>query len=288
MGALACQAASSTEPPGAEYETEDQDLGTQNNDAPRHVGARGEEHMSTTTLARTRALALGLGLGLGCELPAALGLTPATPALAAAEPDGAAEVERLQRENEALKRRVEELETRGGAADAPGRGYTVGPPQPPARGAAAAPRLTTISEAGTRTVSTGASRLEVTRGSRAPQWVAFRYERAGDQPVRAITMDLHTQFSGGIYRRVKSLALSVDGDRIDCPVTSYDARPVTGGGPRRRVSRDHEELTVEIPVSALRRMAGAQAVTGSLGPVAFALRRDQLASLRALDESVGN
>lgn len=248
--------------------------------------------MSILTLARTRGLALALAL----EMPAALSLMPATSAFATDEPDGTAEVERLTTENEALKRRLEKLEAHGrsdpGEAadtdDSEAAGNIVVPAAPPAGGAADVSRLTTITEAGTRTVSTGASRLEVMRGSRAPQWVAFRYERAGDQLVHEITMDLHTQFSGGIYRHVKTLALSVDGNRIDCPVTSYDARAVTGGGSRRRVSRDHEELTVTIPVAALQRMAAARAVTGSLGPVAFELTREQLASLRALGGTVGN
>ena len=252
--------------------------------------------MSTLTLARTRACTFTLALALASALAAALDLAPVTPALAgdatSDAPGDATEVERLTTENEALRRRVRELEARegdaqgaapeAGAAKEPG--YVVVKPAP----AADAARLTTITEAGTRTVSTGASPLDVTRGSRAQQWVVFRYQRAGEQPVRDITMDVHTQFSGSIYRRVKTLALTVDGERIDCPVAGYDARAVTGGGSRRRVTKNHEELTVTIPVATLRRMAAAQAVTGRLGPIGFTLTRDQLASLRALDGTVGN
>jgi hypothetical protein len=239
-------------------------------------------------LARGRALAFMLGFA-GV---AALALASVTPALATDEAGSATEVERLTTENEELKRRIEELEEREGAAtrslnDADEAGDVVVPAARPAGGTDAA-RLTTITGPGTRTVSTGASTLEVTRGSSAPQWVAFRYERAGEQPVRDITMDVHTQFSGSIYRSVKTLELSVDGDRIECPVTSYDSRAVTGGGSRRRVSRDHEEVTVTIPVTTLHRMAAAKSVTGSLGAVRFELTRDQIASLRALNGTVGN
>ncbi len=241
------------------------------------------------TLARRRTLVLSLGLAV-C---AALGFGAATPVVATEETDSATEAERLKTENEELRQRIDELEAREGAAersrDDEGAGGAIAVPAAPAAGGSAdAARLTTFTEAGTRTVSTGASRLEVTRGSRAPQWVAFRYARTGEQPVRNISMDVHTQFSGSVYRSVKTLALSVDGDRIDCPVTGYDSRAVTGGGSRRRVSRDHEALTVSIPVTALQRMAAAQAVTGALGPVKFELTRDQLASLRALDGTVGN
>jgi hypothetical protein len=242
-------------------------------------------------LAPARPHARALTLGLVAYL--ALGVAAAPPAVAADQGDDPTDVERLTTENEELRRRIEELEAREGAAarsgDESDAGGTVAvPAAPPAGGGPGAPRLTTITEAGTRTVSTGASRLEVTRGSRAPQWVAFRYQRTGEQPVRAVTMDLHTQFSGHTYRSAKTLELSVDGNRVDCPVTSYDSRAVTGGGSRRRVSRDHEVLTVSIPVATLRQLAAARAVTGSLGPVAFALTNDQLASLRALDGSVGN
>jgi hypothetical protein len=242
-----------------------------------------------TAMARERGRALAFILGISGL--AAMGLVPVTAALATDEADSATEVERLTTENEELKRRLEELEDREGAAtrsldDANEAGDVVVPAARPA--AADAARLTTITGPGTRTVSTGASRLEVTRGSSASQWVAFRYERAGEQPVRDITMDVHTQFSGSIYRSAKTLELSVDGDRIECPVTNYDSRAVTGGGTRRRVSRDHEEVTVTIPVTTLHRMATAKAVTGSLGAVAFELTRDQIASLRALDGTVGN
>jgi hypothetical protein len=242
------------------------------------------------TMARARGRGRAFILGfVGCV---AVGLAPVTPALATDEAGSATEVERLTTENEELKRRVQELEDREGAAsrtldDANEAGNVVVPAAPPAGGADAA-RLTTITGPGTKTVSTGASRLEVTRGSSAPQWVAFRYDRAGEQPVRDITMDVHTQFSGSIYRSAKTLELSVDGDRIECPVTNYDSRAVTGGGTRRRVSRDHEEVTVTIPVTTLHRMAAAKTVTGSLGAVGFELTRDQIASLRALDGTVGN
>jgi hypothetical protein len=230
-------------------------------------------------------------LPVALALAALVSLGAALPAGAADARDCPGELERLTAENERLRQRVGELEARvdalqGESDDLRVAAGIAGPAVTAEVEAAEAARLTTAVEAGTRTVTSGASPLEVHDGTRAPHWIVFRYVRTGEAPVPEIAMDLRTQFSGGIYRDAETLVLSVDGSPVECPVTSYRSRPVTGGGSRKRIRKDHEQLTVAIPRAALERMAAARTITGTLGPTAFALTDRQLASLRVIERSL--
>jgi len=149
------------------------------------------------------------------------------------------------------------------------------------------PLSTAVDEpSGTTTVTAAASRVRVTKGTRAKHWIAFRSARqsAGTEaPV--IQLYLSAKFSGGIYRGVKTLHLTVDGESFDCPVTAYRARPVTLGLPKKRIRRDDEFLTIALPPPAVARMDEASSVTGTLGRVELELSAAQLTALRAVVRS---
>jgi hypothetical protein len=146
------------------------------------------------------------------------------------------------------------------------------------------PLSTTVDEpSGTTTVTAAASKLRVTTGSRAKHWIAFRSARTGTAPGDPdIRLHLSTKFSGGIYRGVNTLRLSVDGESFECPVISYKARPVSLGSTKKRIRRDDEFLIIALPPPAVARMEAARRVTGRLGRVELTLSAAQLTALRAV------
>jgi hypothetical protein len=210
-----------------------------------------------------------------------LGLALVMPGGAGAEQDS--EVERLKAENERLKAELDELKSPTDEQKPDQREDR--PPareSPPSNYYAPAPKL--YQAPGTQTLQTQLSKLKVTHGSHANHWVSFRTERgSGTSPI---VMELKTKFSGGIYRNRKSLSLSVDGAPVECNVTDYKSRAVTGGSPHKRIRKDNETVTVEIPATAFETIGRAGNVEGTFGRVRFVFSQDQLTELRALIRNV--
>lgn len=214
--------------------------------------------------------------------------------LAHAEPGVPPDVQHLAAENARLAARIAELEARIADLQAENDDLKIvagvaPPPVGPAAAAKEPPQVTDTVAGNTRTVSAPGGLLKITHGSQADHWVGFRYQRPADArsgPVQVIAMDLRTKFSGRVYRNVKTLVLSIDGEDVDCPVTAYRARLITGGGTRKRIKKHDEFLSVAISTSAVDRILMGRQVGGRLGPVRFALTTQQLAALRVLRKSL--
>ena len=201
--------------------------------------------------------------------------------LAAAEPP--AELGRLRAENAQLRARLEALEAENQELK---RLAGVVPPETVEQAAAA--RLTTEFDAaaGVTTVATRPSPLDVTQGSRAEHSITLRHEQGGPEPTAGVMLLVATTFSGGIYRRVKTMHLRVDGREEECEVVGFRARPIMTGPPQRRIRRDHEWVTVAIGPPTLGRIASARNVSGALGRTRFVLTPEQLMSFRALQRRI--
>lgn len=201
--------------------------------------------------------------------------------------DPAAELQRLRDENARLKAENARLRSEKQTVEVEVEELREHTADLAEEAAAPPPLTTTVDEpTGTTTVTAEATRLQVTSGTRARHWVAFRSARAAtDSGSPRIYMYVSTNFSGGIYRGVDTLRLSVDGETFDCPVVSYKARPVTMGTTKKRLRRDNESLIVALPPAAVTRMEGASRVTGRLGRAEFTLSGAQLSAMRAVVRS---
>jgi hypothetical protein len=184
----------------------------------------------------------------------------------AAETD---DIQRLRTENAALRTRIEalerEVETLRALAD-------VAPDdtEPPVVATRA------DDETDGDGLMTRYIRLERRHGSNAPHFFTLTRDGSG-----ALTGRIETELSGGIYEHTRRVRLVIDDAAHEFPVTGYDKRRVTTGL-KRRIRRDHEDVTFAVAPDALAAMADARRVEIDLGRSAFVVPPRGLVALRLL------
>jgi hypothetical protein len=204
-----------------------------------------------------------------------------------AVPAAAGELDRLREENARLQQRVRDLE----AENAKLRGAT----NPGDRGLIAAleeraSEVVTVSpgqEPGSSRVETEPSRLEGMGGGKGRHWLIWRGQRppGGGRPGPA-SLVVDSIDSGGQYRDVHALQLTIDGAPMDIPVADYRMQINTTGrdtGARQK----GESVVVNVPIDTLQRLAEASRVNGKLGDLSFQLSPQQLADVREFAKRLG-
>jgi hypothetical protein len=200
----------------------------------------------------------------------------------------AREVERLREENARLQQRVRDLE----AENATLRGVT----RPSDRGLIAAleERATGAvvvspgEQPGASRVETEPSRLEGLGSGKSRHWLIWRAERpAGGGRPDAVSFTVDSVDSGGTYRDVQALQLTVDGAPIEVAVADYRMQINTTGrdtGGRQK----GESVTARMPIDTLTRLTQASSVSGTPGSTSFHLTPQQLADLREFLKRLGS
>src|SRR4029453_13625296 len=133
----------------------------------------------------------------------------------------AGELQRLREENARLQQRVRDLEAenaplRGGAsAGAPGLVAAL------QKRATDAVVVTPSEQPGASKVETEPSRLEGLGSGKSRHWIIWRAQRPAGGRADAASLIVDSVDSGGKYRNVKALRLTVDGTPVEIPVADY-------------------------------------------------------------------
>jgi len=198
-------------------------------------------------------------------------------ATAAADPG---EVERLRAENARLAERVRALEAERD------RLLERCPPAMAAAVERAADEKVAVTldrTGGDARATTERSRLVRTAGGHSKHWLTVRARRgAAPGNVTEAALVIDADASGGIYRGVRTLGLTVDGRTEELAVADYAAAQITTGARTPRPVSVAETVTVGLPPDTLARLAAASEVTGTLGSTAFRFTPEQLLAVRAL------
>lgn len=133
----------------------------------------------------------------------------------------------------------------------------------------------------TTTVTSRSEQLDVIAGSRAPHHMSLVLEYTGDTPPTdaGITWYLMTQRSGDDYRFADHVTLTLDGETLTLPVTSYDRqiRRTTRG-----TDNSDEQLTITVDADALRRISNAVTAQALVRGTRLTLGPDEIATFRAM------
>ena len=200
----------------------------------------------------------------------------------------AGEIEQLRGENARLQQRIRDLEaenaTLRGATSAGDRGLVAALQEH----ATEAVLVTPGEQPGASKVETEPSRLEGLGSGKSRHWIIWRAQRpAGGARADAASLIVDSVDSGGAYRDVKTLQLTVDGAPVDIPVADYRMQINTVG--RGTATRQQgESVTGRVPVDTLERMTAAANVSGKLGLTSFRLTPQQLADLREFMKRLGS
>lgn len=199
----------------------------------------------------------------------------------------AGEIERLREENARLQQRVRDLESENASL----RGAT----KPGDRGLIAAleeraSEVVTVSPGeapGSSQVETEPSRLEGMGGGKGRHWLIWRAQRpAGGGRPGAASLVVDSVDSGGQYKDVRALELTVDGTPVECAVADYRMQiNTTGRDPGAR--QKGESVVARVPIDTLQRLTEASSVSGKLGATTFQLSPQQLADLREFAKRLG-
>lgn len=199
----------------------------------------------------------------------------------------AGEVERLRAENARLQQRVRDLEaenvTLRGATNPGDRGLVAALQD----NAVEAVVVTPGAQPGASKVETEPSRLEGLGSGKSRHWIIWRAQRpAGGARADAASLIVDSVDSGGKYRDVKALQLTVDGTPVEIPVANYRMQ-INTVGRDTGVRQQGESVTARIPVDTLERLTAASSVSGTLGLMTFRLTPQQLADLREFVKRLG-
>ena len=199
----------------------------------------------------------------------------------------AGEVERLRAENARLQQRVRDLEaenvTLRGATNPGDRGLVAALQD----NAVEAVVVTPGAQPGASKVETEPSRLEGLGSGKSRHWIIWRAQRpAGGARADAASLIVDSVDSGGTYRDVKALQLTVDGTPVEIPVANYRMQ-INTVGRDTGVRQQGESVTARIPVDTLERLTAASSVSGTLGRMTFRLTPQQLADLREFVKRLG-
>src|SRR5262245_156666 len=201
----------------------------------------------------------------------------------------AGELERLREENTRLQQRVKDLEAenatlRGGGAPSD-RGLLTALQQ-----RASDAVVETPGEAGAATkVETEPSRLEGIGGGKSRHWIVWRAQRpAGGTRADSASLIVDTVDSGGRYRDVKTMLLTVDGTPVEIAVAGYRAQVTNVGRDTGAPRQQGESVTARVPADTLARLSTAASVSGTLGTTTFRLTPQQLADLREFAKRLGS
>jgi hypothetical protein len=188
------------------------------------------------------------------------------------------EVERLREENARLAERVRALESE--------RDRLLERCPPPVaaaveRAASEKVSVTVDEKRGGALATTDRSRLERTSGGQSKHWLTVRAHR-GSSGVERASLVIDADASGGAYRHVRSVQLSIDGRTEDLAVENYEAAQIATAARMPRPVSMAESVVVAVPPDTLARLADAHDVWGSLGSTRFRLTPEQLLAVRAL------
>lgn len=188
------------------------------------------------------------------------------------------ELERLRAENARLAERVRALE-----AERDGLLERCPPPVAAAVERAAAERVSVrVDEArGGTVLATERSRLERTSGGHSKHWLTVRVRR-GTAGVERASLVIDADASGGLYRDVDVVVLTVDGRTEQLTLENYETAQIATAGRTPRPVSVAESVVVAVPTDTLRRLGEAREVTGTVGRTSFRLSPEQLVAVRAL------
>jgi len=158
------------------------------------------------------------------------------------------------------------------------------PPEDRAGDEAAAITTTTDPATGASTVESRTIALPIERGDRSDHWmhlVMTDPDGGGPTPVSHITLIVQTQFSANIYRGVPMATVEVDGQSVQCPVMSYDAKRRGSAGAHRGQGLANETVHITISRKLLASLAAATQADLQIRHVRLRLGRDQLAQFLA-------
>ncbi len=184
-----------------------------------------------------------------------------------------AQMQQLQQENAQLKTQVQTLQ-----AENKRLMVLAGLVEPEDRALAQERKLETETDAGGQVTAAKSNPtvMVMTGGTRADHEVHLRYENS------QALLEIKGFFTGGIYRNVTNMELSVDGQPMSLPVTAYRSKR-QDFGTKVKIRADDEFVTLAVSREALAQIGKAQSVTGKLGRTTFNLTQDQVALFRALD-----
>ncbi len=199
----------------------------------------------------------------------------------------AGEVERLREENARLQQRVQDLEAENaalrGGANAGDRALVAALEEK----ATDAVVVTPGEQPGASKVETEPSRLVGLGGGKGRHWIIWRGQRPAAGRADAASLVVDSVDSGGKYRDVKALRLTVDGAPVEVPVADYRMQINTVG--RDTGNRQQgESVTAQVPIATLERLTAASSVSGTLGPMSFQLTPQQLADVREFVKRLGS
>lgn len=215
-----------------------------------------------------------------------------------ADADVAAELERLRAENAALKQRVAELEAKIAKLEDREQDLETQKEQ--------LEQLAGVTTTGQRVesqranitsdynddedktvVRTKPNKLSLTHGSRADHYLSLAYSYPGEKregEPEHVTLFIQSMASGGAYNADTRLELTLGEDQaITVEPSSYDRdRQRRSRGSRTLSRHDDETLVYLLSWAQLEALAGANEVTGRVGPTRFTLTADQIAAFKAL------
>jgi hypothetical protein len=219
---------------------------------------------------------------MGRTLVAGLGVA----ALLLAGTAGAGEVERLREENARLQQRVRELEAENASLRGGGNSGDRGLISALQQRATEAVVVTPAEQPGATRVETEPSRLEGLGGGKSRHWIIWRAQRPASGRADAASLIVDSVDSGGQYRNVKVLTLTVDGTPVEIPVADYRMQINTvGRAPDTR--QQGESVTARVPLDTLQRLTSASSVSGTLGQTSFHLTPQQLVEMREFAKRLG-
>jgi len=214
----------------------------------------------------------------------------------------AAEIERLRRENAALRARVAELEAkiqrlenRGQDLEAEKQqleqlaGVTTSGQKIESKRALIQSEFN--DQSGRTVVRSKPEKLTITHGSRDDHYFSLAYSYPGQTPETEpehVTVFIQSIMSGGVYGPDTALELTLDdGEAMTIPASDYDrVSKQTRIGQKAGSRTDNETLTYKLNWQQLRRLARAVEAGGKIGNTRFELTGDQLATFKAVRERV--
>jgi hypothetical protein len=199
----------------------------------------------------------------------------------------AGEVERLREENARLQQRVRDLEAENTSLRGSGNPGDRGLVAALQERATDAVVVTPGEQPGASKVETEPSRLEGLGSGKSRHWIIWRAQRPANGRADAASLIVDSVDSGGKYRNVKALQLTVDGTPVEIPVADYKMQINTLG--RETGTRQQgESVTARVPVDTLERLTSASSVSGTLGQSSFRLTPQQLADVREFAKRLGS
>jgi len=186
-----------------------------------------------------------------------------------------AENARLKAENAQLKQRIGQLENTNQQIVAQAK-QAVAQKQ-------AHYLATTEQSDGSKTVTTYARRLPVTRGKIRHT----SYQFSGSSNGGDVTLTIIAGMSPGMFRTAKQLELEVDGQSLNLPIADYQSkRRRSGAGSRTGTTLYDETVIIKLSPAQVAQLAKADMIVGTLGLAQLGFSREDYNLLTVLAESI--